>query len=127
MEYNIGNKKQQTEYNITEEITPSQITLRYVPFSSENNNTIKKQKLKNKEKDKFSPVNKKIISQNKIESKKHYLLLKCDKAYSGITTFSASNINIMKFEKKFFSHFRSLIIVDLSYNNLLKIPGDLFK
>ena len=129
MEYNIGNKKQQTEYNIFEEITPSQITLRYVPFSSENNNTIKRQKLKNKEKekDKFNPVNKKVVSQNKIESKKHYLLLKCDKAYSGITTFYASNINIMKFEKKFFNHFRSLIIVDLSYNNLLKIPGDLFK
>ena len=127
MEYNIGNKKQQTEYNIIEEITPSQITLRYVPFSSENNNTIKRQKLKNKEKDKFNPVNKKVVSQNKIELKKHYLLLKCDKAYSGITTFYASNINIMKFEKKFFNHFRSLIIVDLSYNNLLKIPGDLFK
>lgn len=127
MEYNIGNKKQQIEYNITEEITPSQITLRYVPFSLENSNTIKKQKLKNKEKDKLNPVNKKIISQNKIELKKHYLLLKCDKAYSGITTFYASNINIMKFEKKFFNHFRSLIIVDLSYNNLLKIPGDLFK
>jgi len=131
MEYNIGNKKQQTEYNITEEITPSQITLRYTPYSSENNNTIKRQKLKNKEKekekDKFNPINKKIISQNKKEIKKHYLLLKCDKAYSGITNFSASNINIMKFEKKFFNHFRSLIIVDLSYNNLLKIPGDLFK
>ena len=33
----------------------------------------------------------------------------------------------MKFDKKFFSHFRSLIIVDLSYNSLSKIPGYLFK
>ena len=38
MEYNIGNKKQQQEYNIEEEITPSQISLRYVLFPSEENN-----------------------------------------------------------------------------------------
>ena len=33
----------------------------------------------------------------------------------------------MKFEKKFFGNFRSLIIVDLSYNSLSKIPAGLFK
>ena len=59
--------------------------------------------------------------------KRFYLLIKCDKAYSALTHFYASNLNIMKFEKKFFSNFRSLIVLDLSYNNLLKIPGGLFK
>ena len=131
MEYNIGNKKQQQEYNIEEEITPSQISLRYVLFPSEENNIFLKKKSKNKENNiseiRNSPVNKKIIQPKEIIFKKNYLILKCDKAYSGITNFYASDLNIMKFDKKFFSHFRSLIIVDLSYNNLLKIPGDLFK
>ena len=130
MEYNLGNKKLQLEYNIEEEITPSQITLRYIPIIFEKQTYTHKSKIKNIDNnstDKTKQKNKKLIPKRDIKCKKHYLLLKCDKAYSGVTNFFASNINIMKFEKKFFSHFRSLIIVDLSYNNLLKIPGDLFK
>ena len=130
MEYNIGNKKQQFEYNIEEEITPSQITLSYNPFYIEKMNILQKQKIKNSDKNirnKVNPKNRKSIPKKELKLKKHYLLLKCDKAYSGVTTFDACNINIIKFEKKFFTHFRSLIIVNLSNNHLLKIPGDLFK
>ena len=129
MEYNIGNKKQQIEFNIEEEITPSQIILNYNPFFYEKINNMQKRKLKNS--DKIIPdknySTKKTIPKKELKSKRHYLLLKCDKAYSGVTTFEAKNINIIKFEKKFFTHFRSLINVDLSNNHLLKIPGDLFK
>ena len=130
MEYNIGNKKLQIEYNIEEEVTPSQITLRFIPFYSRKETFIRKPKLSNV--DKSLPNNKnqkmrKSIPKKEIKIKRNYLLLKCDKAYSGVTNFSASHINLMKFDKKFFTHFRSLIIVDLSYNSLLKIPGDLFK
>ena len=130
MEYNIGNKKLQIEYNIEEEITPSKISLRYIPFNSEILAFPPKPKLKipeKKQSDIINKKNKKLIPKKEIKNKKNFLLLKCDKAYSGITTFYASNINIIKFDKKFFSHFRSLIIVDLSYNYLLKIPSDLFK
>ena len=136
MEYIIGNKKLQTEYNIEEEITPSQIILRYIPYQINRQMLSKKLKLKNNdnnslEKEKIKQKNKNIIpkkeKENKIKGKKHYLLIKCEKAYSGVTNIFASHINIMKFGKKFFANFRSLIIVDLSYNSLLKIPGDLFK
>ena len=90
------------------------------------------QKSKSKKSDKNVPnivntKNRKSFPKKEIKLKKNYLLLKCGKAYSGVITFLASNINIMKFDKKFFTHFRWLIIVDLSNNNLLIIPGDLFK
>ena len=129
MEYNIGNKKQQIEYNIEEQITPSNIILSYNPFYFEKKNNLQKSKIKISDKtipNRNHPT-KKSTPKEEIQSKRHYLLLKCDKAYSGVTTFQANNLNIMKFEKKFFTHFRSLIIVDLSNNHLLKIPGDLFK
>ena len=120
MEYTIGNKSQQIEYNIQEKISTSHLILKYESYPKE-----KKISPKNSSKEKSN----KLINQIETEKnlKKYYLLLKCDKAYSGITHFYASNINIMKFEKKFFSHFRSLIVVDLSNNNLSKIPGGLFK
>ena len=120
MEYTIGNKSQQIEYNIQEKISTSHLVLKYESYPKE-----KKISSKNSSKEKSN----KLINQIETEKnlKKYYLLLKCDKAYSGITHFYASNINIMKFEKKFFSHFRSLIVVDLSNNNLSKIPGGLFK
>ena len=108
MEYNLGNKKLQAEYNIEEEITPSQITLRYIPIIFEKQTLTHKPKLKpldNNSTDKTKQKNTKSIPIKNIKFKKHYLLLKCEKAYSGVTTFFASNINIMKFEKKFFSHF----------------------
>ena len=130
MEYSIGNKKQQLECNIEEEITPSQITLTYNPFYFEKMNIKQKPKSKNSDKNvpgKVNPKNRKSIPKKETKLKKNYLVLKCDKAYSGVTTFIASNINLMKFDKKFFTHFCSLITVDLSNNNLLKIPGDLFK
>ena len=130
MEYIIGNKKQQLECNIEEEITPSQITLTYNPFYFEKMNIKQKPKSKNSDKNvpgKVNPKNRKSIPKKETKLKKNYLVLKCDKAYSGVTTFIASNINLMKFDKKFFTHFCSLITVDLSNNNLLKIPGDLFK
>ena len=120
MEFAIGNKKHQIEYNIQEKISNSQLVLNYT-------NNIQEKRIisKNSSKEKTS----KILNLPNSEKnfKKYYLLLKCDKAYSGITHFYASNINIMKFEKKFFAHFRSLIIVDLSFNSLSKIPGGLFK
>ena len=115
MEYTLGNKKQQLEYNIQEKISSSQLVLNHIPFTEEKKNS-------SNEKEK---INK--IENEKKQKKKFYLQLKCDKAYSGLTHFYANNLNIMKFEKKFFSNFRSLIIIDLSYNNLLKIPGGLFK
>ena len=120
MEYTIGNKSQQIEYNIQEKISTSNLILKYDSYPYP-----KKISSKNSSKEKSN----KLINTVEIEKnlKKYYLLLKCDKAFSGITHFYASNINIMKFEKKFFSHFRSLIIVDLSNNNLSKIPGGLFK
>ena len=131
MEYIIGNKKFQIEYNIEEEITPSKIALRYIPFNPKKLELPPKPKLKIPERKQSDIINlnnnKRFILKNEIKNKKHYLVLKCEKAYSGITSFFASNIKIMKFEKKFFTKFRSLIIVDLSYNSLLKIPGDLFK
>ena len=127
MEYNIGNKKLQIEYNIEEEITPSQIVLRYIPRNFEKTTYSRKSNLKTTDRKSINQKNKNLIPKKDIKFKKHYLLLKCDKAYSGVTNFFASHINIMKFEKKFFTNFRSLIIVDISYNSLLKIPGDLFK
>ena len=127
MEYNIGNKKLQIEYNIEEEISPSQIVLRYIPKIYEKTTFSKKSKTTNSDRKSIPPKTKNYIPKKEIKFKKHYLILKCDKGYSGVTTFLASHINIMKFEKKFFTHFRALIIVDLSYNSLLKIPGDLFK
>ena len=120
MEYIIGNKKHQTDYNIQEKISSSQLILQYIPFTQEKTISSKNSLINENEKTNKTEKEKKL-------TKKFYLLLKCDKANSGITHFYASNINIMKFEKKFFSNFRSLIIVDLSFNNLLKIPGDLFK
>ena len=127
MEYNIGNKKLQIEYNIEEEISPSQIILRYMPRKIEKTAISRKSKLTNPERKSTNQKNRNYIQKKEIKFKKHYLLLKCDKAYNGVTDFIASHINIMKFEKKFFTHFRSLIKVDLSFNSLLKIPGDLFK
>ena len=119
MEYIIGNKKHQMEYNIQEKISSSQLLLKYNPFNNEKKNL---QNNSSKEKEKlYKYKNEKNIK------KRFFLLLKSDKAYSGLTNFYASNLNIMKFEKKFFSNFRSLIIIDLSFNNLLKIPGSLFK
>ena len=120
MEYSIGNKSQQIEYNIQEKITASYLVLKYESLSKDN-----KISSKDKSKEKSNKITNNI--ENDKNLKKYYLLLKCDKAFSGITHFYANNINIMKFEKKFFSHFRSLIIVDLSNNNLSKIPGGLFK
>ena len=122
MEYTIGNKKHQIDYNIQEKISSSQLTLEFIPFSQENKNSSKNSLYLEKESEKTTQTD-----TEKKTKKKFYLLLKCDKAYSGITHFYANNINIMKFEKKFFSNFRSLIIIDLSFNNLLKIPGGLFK
>ena len=122
MEYSIGNKTHQKEYNIQEKLSPSQLILRYIPLYPEKKNSQKKE-----ENEKANKENKKLNLELNENFKKYYLLLKCDKDYSGITHFYSSGINIMKFDKKFFSHFRSLIIVDLSYNSLSKIPGYLFK
>ena len=119
MEYLIGNKKHQIEYNIQEKISSSQLVLKYTLYNQEKKDS---QNNTSKEKEKL------IKYKNEKNSKKRfYLVLKSDKAYSGLTNFYASNLNIMKFEKKFFNNFRSLIIIDLSFNNLLKIPGSLFK
>ena len=115
MEYTLGNKKHQLDYNIQEKISSSQIVINHTPIIQEKKNS-------SNEKEK---INKK--ENEKKQKKKFYLLLKCDKSYSSLTHFYANNLNIMKFEKKFFSNFRSLILIDLSYNNLLKIPGGLFK
>ena len=120
MEYSLGNKKQQTDYNIEEKITSSQIIIRYNPYTQENKNPLK---IISKETSSKPPN----TTEREKNFKKYYLFLKCDKAYSGITHFYSSNVNIMKFEKKFFGNFRSLIIVDLSYNSLSKIPAGLFK
>ena len=120
MEFAIGNKKHQIEYNIQEKISNSHLVLNYI-------NNIQEKKIISKNSSKEKTPKLLDVTNSEKNLKKYYLLLKCDKAYSGITHFYASNINIMKFEKKFFANFRSLIIVDLSFNSLSKIPGGLFK
>ena len=85
MEYTLGNKKQQLEYNIQEKISSSQLVLNHIPFTEEKKNS-------SNEKEK---INK--IENEKKQKKKFYLQLKCDKAYSGLTHFYANNLNIMKF------------------------------
>ena len=44
MEYSIGNKTHQKEYNIQEKLSPSQLILRYIPLYPEKKNSQKKEK-----------------------------------------------------------------------------------
>ena len=41
MEYTLGNKKQQLEYNIQEKISSSQLVLNHIPFTEEKKKFIK--------------------------------------------------------------------------------------
>ena len=77
MEYNIGNKKLQIEYNIEEEISPSQIVLRYIPKFYEKAIFSMESKPTNSDRKSLTSKTKNYIPKKEIKFKKHYLILKC--------------------------------------------------
>ena len=118
MEYTLGNKKNQLEFPIKEEILTSEMIIKYSNPNNSNNND------KNTDRSKTENKNTQLTENKPI--KKNYLVIKCQKKYSGIIKFTANNLNIVKFGKNFFTNFISLIKIDLSYNFLMKIPKSIF-